>query len=512
MPGLTRLDFAVLVLYGLVVVGIGVWANRRQKTTEDYLLGGRRMRWWAVGISLIATSFSSVALIGATGFGFSKGMGWLQLQIGDLIAVAVAVSFFLPFYARLRLTTAYEYLEARFGVVARSVASLLFIAQTLFRAGVLVYGPALALSAILHMDIRLSIAIAGAAAVAYSATGGITAVVWTDLIQLGVVVLGVGFCVSLVAGDVAGGLGAILEFAGSQGRLDAVSTKIDFSSPFNLLGAIVPYGALALSMAATNQQAVQRYMACQDVGQARRAAFLAWAIGLVAVALTLFLGVSLFAWSALAPGGAVLADAGDKALPLFIIERLPAGLAGLMVAAIFAASMSSMDSAIHSMSTATLVDFVRRFRRRPLSGRAELRMARWLTVAFGVVATLLAVQAAGRDTTMLETLIQWLTFFAGPLLGLFTLGMLSTRANQVGAVIATMTAGLGVLLVGTILRQPILEAHHVHPLWLGPAALVTTVLLGEVLSRLLGEAPDAERVRRLTWRPQRSPEGATPKA
>ncbi|MHC5011372.1 MAG: sodium:solute symporter family transporter, partial [Planctomycetota bacterium] len=175
MGRLHLLDWIVLAAYGSAVVAIGIWANRRQKTPEDYLLGGRRMRWWAVGVSLIATSFSSAALIGATGFGFAKGMGYLQLQLGDLLAIALACALFLPFFSRLRLTTAYEYLERRFGVAARTVASALFVFQTLLRTGILVLGPALALSAVLGVDLRWAIAVSGVAAILYSATGGIAA-------------------------------------------------------------------------------------------------------------------------------------------------------------------------------------------------------------------------------------------------------------------------------------------------------------------------------------------------
>ena len=131
MPRLDPLDWVVVALYGVVVVAIGAWANRRQKTTEDYFLGGRSMRWWAIGVSLIATSFSSAALIGGTGYGYGHGMGYLQLQIGDFVAILVACMVFLPFFARLRLTTAYEYLEQRFGVGARTAASALFLGQTL---------------------------------------------------------------------------------------------------------------------------------------------------------------------------------------------------------------------------------------------------------------------------------------------------------------------------------------------------------------------------------------------
>ena len=486
MPRLDPLDWVVVALYGAVVVAIGAWANRRQKTTEDYFLGGRRMRWWAVGISLIATSFSSVALIGFTGYGFSKGLGYLQLQIGDLVAILVACAVFLPFFARLKLTTAYEYLERRFGVWARTVASALFIGQTLLRTGILVLGPALALSAVTDLDLELAIVLSGVAALLYSAAGGITAVVWTDMIQLSVVVIGVVLTLGIVWGDVPGGASAVWEHAEANGKLEAVSFDTSFGTVFSLWGALLAYGTLALSVAGTNQQAVQRYMSCNDLRSARRAAVLGWAIGFVAVALTLFLGVALAAWSDLTPDGSVLANAGDRALPLFILHRLPAGLSGLLVAAIFAASMSSMDSAIHSMSTATLVDFVRRFRRTALEPRAELRLARVLTAAFGVVAIGLALLAARGERGLVDTLITWLGYFAGPLLGLFGLGVLSRRVPEAGALVG-VTCGAFFVMLAVMFDLPTYGAFH--PLWLAPVALLVTLLTGSVVSLALPPPP-----------------------
>lgn len=475
MPGLETLDWIVIVAYGAVVLAIGAWANRRQRTTEDYFLGGRRMRWWAVGISLIATSFSSVALIGCTGWGFSRGMDWLQLQAGDLLGIAIAVTVFLPFFARLGLTTAYEYLGARFGTTARALASGLFVAQTLMRAGILVLAPALALSTVVGIDLAWAIVASGLAALVYSASGGITAVVWTDLIQLAVVVLGVAYSLALVAGDVTGGFGAILEQADAARKLEIVNPDLGLGQPFTPVWTIIAYGTLALSLAGTGQQAVQRYLSCRDVRSARKAAYLGWAIGLVSVALTLFLGVSLAAWSGMSPDGGVLRGAGDDALPLFIVHCLPAGIAGLLVAAIFAASMSSMDSAIHSMSTATLVDFVRRFRRKALGAADELRYARVLTVVFGLAAINVALLGAVEGKQLLDQLIGWLGYFAGPLLGLFVLGMFTRRTTEVGAVAGTALAGGGVI-AAVLLDAP--KAYHFHRLWLAPAALVATIALG----------------------------------
>ncbi len=503
MPRLEPLDWTVVAVYGAVVVAIGAWANRRQKNTEDYFLGGRRMRWWAVGVSLIATSFSSVALIGGTGYGYGKGMGYLQLQIGDFVAILVACMVFLPFFARLRLTTAYEYLELRFGVGARTVASALFLGQTLLRTGILVLGPALALTAVSDLDLQAAIVLSGVAALLYSAAGGITAVVWTDLIQLSVVVLGVLVSVVIVSSDVVGGAGAVWSHAAAEGRLEAVSTDLTFATPFTLVGALLAYGVLALSVAGTNQQAVQRYLACTDVHAARRAAFLGWGIGFFAVALTLFLGVAIHAWSDLSPAAerftAAMAEEGrtnDSALPLFILHRLPAGISGLLVAAIFAASMSSMDSAIHSMSTATLVDFVRRFRARPMEARSELRLARLLTAVFGVLAILAALLAATAARGLLDTLITWLGYFAGPLLGLFGLGVLTRRTNEAGALIGT-ALGAGLVAGAVALELPARWAFH--PLWLAPVALLTT-LVGGFVAGLAFPPPQASQVEGLTLR------------
>ncbi len=499
--GLAALDWTLLAAYGAVVIGIGAWANRRQKSAEDYTLGGRRMAWWAVGVSLIATSFSSAALIGGTGFGFQRGMSYLSLQMGDLLAIAGACVLFIPFFSRLRLTTAYEYLERRFGVVARCVASALFIAQTVLRAGILVYGPALALSVILGWDVEVAIVVTGAAAVVYSATGGLAAVVWTDLIQFTVVVVGVTASVLLLGGDVPGGLGAVLERASAEGHLRVVEPGYALGTPFNALGALVAYGTLAFSIAATNQQAVQRYLSCKDGRAATKAALLGWGIGFVAVALTLFLGACLSVWveSAGDAGAAVAAaveqNGGDAALPAFIVQRLPAGLSGLLVAAIFSASMSSMDSAIHSMSTATLVDFVRRFSRRPRSDAQDLRLARLLTVVFGVVATVAGVVAAAEDSLLLDLLIRWLGYFAGPLLGLFLLAALSRRANEKGALVGVAVAGAGVIFAANF-EWPAWCGHH--PLWLAPLSCAVTCVVGRLASACF-PPPTAEQLDGLTW-------------
>jgi SSS family solute:Na+ symporter len=487
MLALAKLDWIVMALYAVAVLGIGWQANRRQKDSEDYFLAGRRLRWWVVGISLIATSFSSISLIGGTGWGYGVGLNWLQWQIGDLLAIVFVCLVFLPFFSRQRLTTAYEYLEHRFGVAARSVASAMFLGQTLLRASVLIYSPALALATILGWDVSTAIVVAAAAAIVYSAFGGISAVVWTDLIQFLVILFAVGYSLVLVAGDVPGGMPAILDHARAPGKLTAVNFSADMDTPFNLLGALVPYAVLALSLFGTNQQAVQRFLSCRDLGSARRAAVFGWAAGSLALGLTLLLGVCISAWADLAPVSFAV-ERNDQVLPGFITTRLPAGIAGLMLAAIFAASMSSLDSAIHSMSTATIVDFLRRFSKREPDPRRELRVARMMTVLIGVAAIGGALVAAQAETQILETLVTWLGYFAGPLLGMFLLGMASRRATETGVLVGAIASfSAVVVIVWQLGKMP----WGIHRIWLTPFSCASTVVLGWLVSRF-GQAPNGE--------------------
>ena len=457
-------DVVVMVLYGAVVIGIGVWANRRQKNSDDYFLGGRNLKWWAVGISLIATSFSSASLIGGTGFGYSNGLGYLQWQIGDLIAILIVCAVFLPFFAAQPITTAYEWLEKRFGRRARVVGSLLFLAQTAVRASVLVYGPALAIQAVLGWSVESSIVLSAAAAIAYSAFGGIAAVVWTDCIQFAVILFAVIAALFMVGSDVPGGFGAIVDHAKEHERLQAVNFEMNPKSPFNLLASVVPYMFLALSLFGTGQQAVQRFLSCSDLKSARRAALTGWLAGTIALAITLTLGVAIFAWQELAPAAGEFAlDKGDEVLPKFLVARMPAGLAGLMLAAIFAASMSSLDSAVHSMSTSFLVDIVR---------RRDLRLARIATVVIGVIATFGALAAARSESGLLVTMASWLAYFAGPMLGLFLLGML-TKVRESDALIGVAAGALLVLVLAWFRTEL-----PFHRLWLCPIATVATLATG----------------------------------
>jgi len=305
-------------------------------------------------------------------------------------------------------------------------------------------------------------------------------VVWTDCIQFGVILVAVIATLGIVVGDVPGGLGAIIDFASKEGRLDPVSFEFNPKSIFNVTGSLVPYMVLALSLFGTGQQSVQRFLACADLSSARKAALTGWFAGTIALGTCLLLGVAIFAWAELAPAAAQFhVDKGDKVLPAFLVQRMPAGLAGLMLAAIFAASMSSLDSAIHSMSTCFLVDIAR---------RKSLRLARLCTVVIGIIATVGALAAAEAETTLLQTMVTWLGIFAGPLLGLFLIGMTTRKPSEIDALIGVVAGSI--LVVALFWNRAVLPFHS---LWIGPFSLVLTYVAGAGIAPLLPLRRDQRR-------------------
>ncbi len=482
-------DFIVLFVYATTVIAIGVVAHRKQKSSEDYFLGGRKLPWWAIGVSILATSFSSSSLVGGVGFGFAKGIHYTSIQLGDLLGFGLVCVFFMGFFKSAPYTTAYEFIEKRFGVVARSLASLLFILQTLARAGLLVYAPAVVLAIVLDWSIETAIVVTAVAAILYSTFGGIGAVVWTDLIQVCVILAALVACLLLVASDLPGGFSQGVELAVQADKLDLLPERT-WKQAFSLPWILLAYGVLSLQVAGTNQQAVQRYLACEDLHTARKAAMTGWGIGALTLGLSVFLGVMIGAWSSQFPDILPKTQGGDEVMAGFILQRLPPGLSGLLVAAIFAAAMSSLDSAIHSVSTAVSVDFLRRFGRKR-SPASELSLARVFTLLFGLAALGIALLAAAQSNNkgLLETMINWLGYFAGPFVGLFVLAMLPWRCPEWGAVSAVL---LAFAASGLVVASAWWKAAEIHALWLAPASLLLTLVLG-LLSLGLARARSATR-------------------
>jgi len=480
---MSAIDWAIVAVYAAIMVAIGVAASRKQSSTDEYFRGSRQMPWWAIGFSIIATSFSGAALLGGAGEGYNNGLLYLQLQFGDLIGYGLVIALFLPFFVGLNLTTAYEYLERRFDAKTRSLGSLCFLLFVIARLGGLLYAAALAVSTVISIPLPASILLVGIVSIVYTVAGGIAAVVWTDVLQFFMIFIGLGAGIWAASAGVEGGFSQLWSTAAADGKFTLIDTAWDAGNIRTLPTALTAYGMLAFAVAGTNQQSVQRYVSCATVADGRKAILLGWFSGLVGVGATLVLGTLLYSFYSINPG---LPEgiAGDAILPYFIVNNVPAGAAGLLVAAIFAAAMSSIDSALHALATCMTVDFYERYSRGPIDEVRSLKVAQGLIVLWGIIGIFAAFYAASTQENLLPFLIKYVTLSLGPLLGLFLMGVLVPVVNANGAFFGTVAAAL-ILIVATVSQTLPLPGF-----WASAMTAPLAMVFGIIISMATGAPPE----------------------
>ncbi|HSJ14097.1 MAG TPA: sodium/solute symporter [Longimicrobiales bacterium] len=506
-------DWIVLGLYIVVMVAIGFWANRKQTDTEAYFVGNRTMRWWAAGLSIIATSFSAASILGVPGYAYSSDMWYLQYQLGDFLAAGIVAVLFIPFFHRVRgLTTAYEYLEARFDGKTRLLGSTLFVLTVLLRAGTLLFGAALLFSAVVPTNlipwltgVEEAVVIFGVIAIVYTVMGGISAVIWTDVIQFSIMSLGIIASMAVVVLATPGGVDIAFAEAAQFDKLDVLKLEEPLAAR-GLLTAIFGYGLLALSLFGTNQQPVQRYMTVRNPRQAQSALLLGVGAGAIGIVLSLLLGVFLFIFYYHFPALLPAELTPDQVMPHFVNTQVPPVLTGLLVAAVFAAAMSSLDSALNSLAAALTVDFLVRFKP-DISQNARLTFAKIVVVTSGILGMLVGIYAARTEAPLIDLILSFMGYFAGGLLGLFLLGMLTKRANGNGAFVGAIVGTLVVLMVTeNDFRLPRLYEWlgigAIPFIWSTAVGLVVTLIVGYLIS-LPGRRIPAERLENTTlkWTP-----------
>jgi SSS family solute:Na+ symporter len=518
---MTGLDWLVVFLYALVVVAIGVWANRRQTDTEVYFVGNRGLPWWATGVSIIATSFSAASLLGIPGYAYASNLWYLQFQAGDILAALIVCALFIPFFHRARLTTAYEYLEARFDLKTRLLGSTLFMLSAILRAGALLYGAALLFATVAPIDlvpghltpVEETIIIIGFVAIAYTMAGGISAVIWTDVIQFLVILAGIAGALFIVVHGTPGGWLDAWREAAAAGKWKAVHfDPASLADKRGILASVFGYGLLALSLFGTNQQPVQRYLSVKDVGAARKALLFGVGAGAISVVATLVLGVFLFLFYQHHPGRLPEGLIADKVFPHFIATEMPPLLTGLFVSAVFAAAMSSLDSALNSLATAGTTDFYTRLARRAPDEKKKLRVAKGIVLAGGVVAIYFGLLAARQETSLIDLILKFLGYTSGGILGLFLLGMLCRRSTGTGAFWGAILSTLFLLMIsdppalpypGGAFKIPQIGARlgigAIPFLWYTAVTLPLTMGIGWILS-LFGRPPATEVVERWVWK------------
>lgn len=438
-------NYITLISYLSIMILMGWYFSRKNKTTDDYFLGGGRIPWWAAGLSIYATMLSAITYLSQPALAFS--FDW-QAYLGYftiLLVIPIVVSFYLPFFRKLKITTAYEYLEKRFNITVRMFGSTSFVLFQLVRMGIVVYLPALALSTVVGIDIYLAIIVMGILAIVYTYLGGMEAVIWTDVIQVIVLIGGLIVGLIFIAIEI-GDVGYIFETAYADSKLTLVDFRFSFTEVVTwslFMGSF----ALTLVPYTTDQAVVQRYMTTSSMKEAKKSIWLNGLIAIPSGLLIFSMGTFLYVYFKEHPEFLTVGMQNDSVFPLFITNHLPPGVSGLVIAGIFSASMSSLDSSMHSISTVVTVDFYKRFNK-TYTDIKGLKVAKWTTVIVGIFGTMIACLMAAFPVKSLFFLFQEVIgLFGSAIAGIFILGIFIKAANWKGAIIGSILSVVVLIFV-----------------------------------------------------------------
>lgn len=492
MPGgLTVIDWAIIFLYALGTVALGYTCGRRQKTTREYFTGSGRMNPILIGFSMFATLLSTISYLAVPGEAISKGPGGLLNFLAYPFAFLIVAYAIIPVYMRSRVTSAYELLEERLGLSVRLLGSVLFLLVRLIWMSLLIYLSAKAMTVMMGVDeswIPLVTLLTGLVAVLYTSLGGLRAVVITDTIQT-LLMLG-GACVAI--GLVTWKLGGVSWVpSGWQPHWDVQPLfSFDPGVRISILGSIFYVFVLTVCIAGGDQTMVQRFMATRDARAARRAYLTHQIVNVVIIVSLWMVGFALLGFFQEFPGklpaGIELTRNGDDVFPYYIAYLLPPGVSGLVVSAMFAAAMSSVDSGVNSITAVVSRDFLARFGRLPESERDQTRIAKILAFGIGgliVVGSSFLEQVPGNIWAVSN---KTSSLFVAPIFGLFVYAFFVPFAKPLGVWVGTV---LGILAAGLVAfsrplfgMDPVTGEDPVSFMWVAPSALAVDLSAGTLVS------------------------------
>ena len=432
MRGLDALDFTVIVAYLLGVTLLGIYVGRRQRDAKDYFVADREIPWWAVLFSVVASETSALTFISIPGLAYVGNLGFLQVATGYLLGRIVVAYTLLPRYYEGNLVTAYALLEKRFGLATRGMADSVRVFATAVPIA-LIIGPLLPAAAVMPT----AVLVLGTLTILYTFKGGMRAVVWTEILQACVYLIGGISALVLIGHAVNGGWSAIIDSASQAGKLTMIDLHWDLKQPHTIYAGLIGGAFLAMASHGADQMIVQRLLSARSLGNARTAVIGSGVVIIFQFALFLMVGIGLWVLNA----GKTFASA-DAIFPTFIIDHMPHGLLGLLLAAILAATMSTHSGAINSLAAASTHDIYL-----PLTGRTgddprTLRVGKLFALMWGVVLTagaLLFPQDPKKPIVVVALSIA--SFTQGGLLGGFFLGIFWRRARQFDAILG-MSVGI----------------------------------------------------------------------
>lgn len=444
---MTNIDVIIFFVYLLGITIFGSSFYRKNKTSSAFTLGDNTLPGWVIGMSIFATFVSSISYLALPGQAYMSNWNAFVFSLSIPIAIIVAVKIFVPHYRKVNSPSAYTYMENRFGPWARVYVSTCYLLTQLMRIGIILYLLALAIQAIFGWDIATIIIVTGIAVMIYSVLGGIQAVVWTDAIQGIILIVGALFCTGYILFALPGGPEQIFTVAFEQNKFSLGSFDVNiFESTF---WVVLIYGIfINLQNYGIDQNYVQRYVAARSDDEAKRSALYGGLLYIPVSMLFLFIGTALYVFYSSSAAGlpAELMDANksDRIFPYFIVDELPAGVTGLLIASIFAAGMSTISTSLNSSATVFLTDYYERYFKRAASEKDSMRVLYISSLLIGTVGILIGLSLIN-VTSALDAWWKLSSIFSGGMLGLFLLGIFTRKKNGAGAV-AGVTAGILVIL------------------------------------------------------------------
>ena len=482
---LPLLDLIVFLVYMSGIVLFGAMFYFRNKSPEQYTSGGGRLPSWVVGMSFFATFVSSISFLALPGNAYQGNWNAFVFSLSIPIAALLAVKFFVPLYRSLNSISAYHYLETRFGPWARIYASICYILTQLMRTGSILYLLALPLNALLGWSIGWIIVVTGLSIILYSMLGGIQAVIWTDAIQGIILIGGAVLCLVLIFVQIPGGFETVLEYGVADQKFSLGSFDLSFTE--STFWVMIIYGLfINLQNYGIDQNYVQRYMTTKSLKGAQSSALFG-ALLYVPVSLLFFLiGTSLYAYFKAFPGllppDLMTLDAADKVFPFFIVNHLPAGVTGLLIAAIFAAGMSTVSTSINGTATIVLTDYYKRYFAKGKSEGASMKVLYGSSFIFGVLGVGIGLAMTGVKSA-LDAWWMLASIFSGGMLGLFLLGFMARKAKRMAAALGT---AVGVLVIFWMSISPLWFKEGVWLKIQNPLHANMTIVIGTTVIFLVG--------------------------
>ena len=503
------LDWLLMVIYISGLIWLSFKIGKTQVNKEDYYLGSKKIHWFPVGISTMATQLSTNSMLGAPAFvAFSIGGGllWLQYELAVPLAMIFIMIFLVPFFKSLGVISIYEYLGRRFGPITQTVMSLLFQFVVAFGTGVTVYGISLVLQVCLDIPFWFAVVLLGVVTIIYDTLGGIKSVIISDVLQMLILVSGVVIA-GYYAVSLSGGISSVINNFQAERitALDFAGHGLGDGATFSFLPMLIGGLFLYVAYYGCNQTQVQRQLSTKDIDDTNMALFLNGLLRFPVVILYCFLGVAIGAYAAIHPdfisllptreiienGVARTVPNFNTAVPIFVLNLLPHGVIGLIMVALFAAAMSSLDSTLNSLSATTMRDIVGPFFKKERTEKQEVLLSKGATVFWGITCVAFSFFVGDISDSIIVSINKIGSLANGPILATFLLGILTKRATDHGTLIGIIVGFLINLLLWLYVPQ-------VSWLWWNVIGCIVTFTLGYLVS--LGfPALDFELIKELVW-------------